>query len=125
MLKLNFLNVEDLIFRDEKTWPLFPPRARTHFDTWKLAKLVPVLRAASRASVLDVLNTIDDDTVARLENYFGSRIEVEKLHYNVVKHLKVPLGEGGNVCEMLCGSEGFRNLTTWRDADSLYVSFWR
>lgn len=76
-------------------------------------------------SILDFLNNITDEDVEKLETYFGERIVIERLNYSTVLNLKISLKDNPKVCDELCDVEGFNYLTTWRDEDYLYISFWR
>jgi hypothetical protein len=94
------------------------------FEQWRLAKRMPFLREIGRQAVLDLLNSLTQEEIAALEIYFEDKIVVEKLNYSVAINLKVPLSDS-LVCQELCRLEGFRNLSTWRDDEHLYVSLWR
>lgn len=124
MLYLNFSNVEELVFYDTEAQRLLPQHMFSIFEQWRMAKRIPFLREMGKHAILDFLNTLGDDDVAVLEEYFGEKIVVEKLNYSVAMNLKVPLSEA-RVCEALCGVEGFNYFTTWRDDEYLYISLWR
>lgn len=124
MINLNFSTVEELIFYDTSVQSRLPAHMFSLFEQWRLAKRVPYLREIGKQALLDFLNTITDKDVATLEEYFGDKIVVEKLNYNIVLNIKVPLSEA-DVCNSLCDVEGFNYLSTWRDDEHLYVVLWR
>ena len=124
MLYLNFQNVEELIFHDRTVQGMLPTHMFSLFEQWRLAKQLPMLRSMGKQSLLDFLNGLTDDDVDILEDYFDEKIVVEKLNYSVVKSLKIPLKES-NICHDLCEILGFGYFSTWRDAEHLYVTFWR
>lgn len=123
MLYLNFSNVEELVFFDTTVQQLMPDHFSI-FEQWRLGKRISYLRDVGKQAVLDLLNALDDEDVAVLEEYFGEKIEVEKLNYSVATNYRVPLSEP-EICEALCGIEGFNYFSTWRDGEHLYVSAWR
>lgn len=90
MKVINFSNVEQLIFEDEKTHRLFPAYFSSYFETWKLGKRLPMLRQMGKEALLDFLNHVRDEHLEALEEYFGERIAVEKLNYSTVRNVKIP-----------------------------------
>jgi hypothetical protein len=124
MLFLNFSNVEELIFYDTVAQSKLPVHMFSIFEQWRLAKRIPFLREMGKQAILDFLNTLTEKDVSVLEEYFGKKIVVEKLNYNVAFDCKVPLSES-KVCEELCKIEALYNFSMWRDNEYLYISFWR
>lgn len=124
MLYLNFSNAEELVFFDADVQRFLPDHMFSIFEQWRLAKRIPYLREMGKQAILDFLNTVTDDDVIVLEEYFGQKIIVEKLNYSVASNYKVPLSESG-ACEVLCRIEGFNYFSTWRDDEYLYISAWR
>lgn len=124
MLYLNFSNVEELIFYDTTVQNMLPKEMFSIFEQWRLAKRVPYLRDIGKQAMLDFLNTLEDKYIPILEEYFDDKISIERLNYSIVLNLKIPLSEK-DICEELCGVEGFNYLSTWRDDEHLYISFWR
>jgi hypothetical protein len=122
MISLNFSNVEELIFNDRVAQNALPTHYFSLFEQWRLAQQLPSLRQLGKHAVLDFLNQLNEDDIHTLEVYFDRKIMVEKLNYSVVKNLQAPLSE---VCKTLCEVDGFAYFSTWRDNDSLYISFWR
>lgn len=124
MLYLNFLNAEELIFYDTEVQNLLPSHMFSIFEQWRLSKRVSFLKGLGKQAILDFLNTLSEQDVNVLEEYFGKKIFVEKLNYNVSRNIKVPLSETG-ACEELCKVSDFNYFSTWRDSEHLYISFWR
>jgi hypothetical protein len=87
-------------------------------------KRISYLREIGKQALLDFLNMLDDSDIEILEQYFGEKIEVEKLNYSIATNHKIPLSES-KACEVLCGIEGFNYFSTWRDDEHLYISCWR
>jgi hypothetical protein len=125
MKHLNFSNVEELIFYDRDVQNKLPPHMFSVFEQWRLARRVPFLRDLGKQALLDFLSGLnEEEDVLILEEYFGEKIIVERLNYNVVENIQVPLNES-TICKELCEIEGFNHYNVWRDADFLYISFWR
>jgi hypothetical protein len=124
MKYINFSNIEELIFHDRRLQSLLPPQMRSHFEIWRMSKLVPMLRPTGKQSLLDCLNELTEKDIKVLEEYFNDKIVVEKLNYSIVLDTKVPL-QDFSICEELCEVEGYSNFTTWRDDDFLYITHWR
>jgi hypothetical protein len=124
MKNLNFSNVEELIFRDEEVQRKLPNHFAGLFEQWKLGTRLPVLRQLGKSAMLDFLMQLEEEHIAILEEYFGESIRVETLNYNTVENIVVPLSEE-EICDRLGKVLRFRNLSMWRDEESLYLSFWR
>lgn len=124
MKRLNFSNVEELIFRNEDVQRLLPSHFSGMFEQWKLGVRFPMLKQLGKTALLDFLSQLEDEHIEVLEEYFCERITVERLNYNIVENLVIPLSET-ETCERLNKILGFNNLSMWRDGESLYLSFWR
>lgn len=124
MLKLNFSNVEELIFYDTEAQKMLDPELFSTFEQWRLSKRVPYLDSIGKQAMLDFLNNISDNDVLSLENYFGKKIIIEKFNYKIVKNIKVPI-EKIDICNELCKIESLPYYSTFRDQENLYITFWR
>lgn len=124
MLKLNFSNIEELIFYDTEVQKLLNPELFSVFEQWRLSKRVPYLDPIGKQALLDFLNNISDDDIMVLENYFQKKIIIEKFNYKIIKNIKISL-EKNDICNELCKIEGLPYYSTFRDQDNLYITFWR
>lgn len=124
MKYLNFSNVEELIFYDREAQKALPAHMFSLFEQWRLGQRLPMLKDIAKQAALDFLNSLEDEDVTALEEYFGEKIIVERLNYNIAQSLRIPLNES-TICNLLCDIEGFVYFSTWRDADFLYITFWR
>jgi hypothetical protein len=124
MLHLNFSNVEELIFFDEKVQKLLPDDMFSIFEQWRMAKRIPFLKGIGKQAMLDFLNLVNDQNIDILEQYFGEQIYVERIDYSIVKNFKIPISEK-IVCEELCKIMDLIYYSTWRDEEYIYISFWR
>ncbi len=124
MKYLNFSNVEELVFYNKELQQQLPMHMFSMFEQWRLSQRVPFLREMGKQAMFDFLNGLDEDHLAILEEYFGDKIIVEKLNYNIAQNFRIPLNET-TLCRELCEVEGFNYYSMWRDEDFLYISFWR
>jgi hypothetical protein len=123
MIKLDFSNVEELIFLNEKVRQVLPPFFANYFESWNLSKRVPSLKQMGRKAMYDLLNSLNEDHVLSLEEFFGERILIEKLNYNAVKNIKLGLEE--DVCRVLCDVVEDNYYSIYRDDKFIYITFWR
>ena len=125
MIKLNFSNVEELVFYDKKAQGMLPPSYFSIFEQWRIAKRMPMLKSIGKQAVLDLLNTLTESDIVSLETYFQESVFLEKLNYSITRNLKVPLAETKDICNSLCDITDVNYFSTWRDDEYLYISFWR
>jgi hypothetical protein len=121
---VNFSNVEELVFYDKNLQNILPDHMFGFFEQWRLSKRLPFLRNVGKQALLDFINSLNEEDINILELYFGEKIIVQKLNYNIVENLKIPLNNA-QICEALCEIQSFNYFSTWRDEQFLYISFWR
>jgi hypothetical protein len=124
MINLNFSNVEELIFYDIEAQKILGNDMYSIFEQWKMSKRIPYLKSIGQQAILDFLNTITESQVEILENYFGKKIFIEKLNYELVKNLKISI-EKKDICDELCKIEGYSYYTSFRDDNHIYLTFWK
>ena len=71
---------------------------------------------------MDLLNLVENEHIIILENYFNTKITLDKLDYHLVKNFNFNINEAE---KKLNGIKGFYNLSSYRKGDRLYLSFWR
>ena len=120
MVTINIANVEELIFYDKNIPPLIPEFNQI-FKFWKFGTVYGI-RSLSRQALFDFLNSINGKHIEILKNYFKVDISVDNIDHHIVKDFKVPIAEAD--CAIL-GLKGYRNFTTYRDDNYLYICFWR
>lgn len=119
-MEINLKNIEELIFFDQKIHGLFP-EFRHLFDQWQLGQRIPGMKTLGQRSVLELLNSIDQSKIAKLEEYFGDSVLLQKIDSNLVSHYEWNIDEKDNLCEY----SGYRDFCLSRDADKIKISFWR
>lgn len=122
MISLNCSTAEELLFYDTGAQSRLPAHFFNHFEQWRLSKRIPFLRDLGKQAVLDLLNELGEDEVAILEDYFGDKITVEKLNYQVAVHVEAPID---SACGELCETAGFDRVSAFRNGDKLHLTFWR
>src|SRR4051812_30663968 len=101
MIKLDFSNVERLVFSNQAARYVLPPYFANYFECWNLAQRIPALKQLGRQAMYDLLNGLNDDHILSLEKFFGERIFLEKLNYNAVTNMRICLEED-DACKYLC-----------------------
>lgn len=123
MLKIDSSNIEKLIFENNSIHSIFPAYCSNYFEQCKLGVKFPFLRNLAKRTTLDFLNELDNFTDL-LESFFKDQVVIEKLHYESVLNVKLPLDKM-EICNKLCEINYFNYFTTWRDEQHLYISFWK
>jgi hypothetical protein len=119
-MEINLQNIEELIFFDKKVHSFFP-EFRHLFDQWQLGLRVPGMRTLGQRSVLELLNSLNEKNISKLEEYFSDKILVNKIDHRIVAHYNFNIGEDNRLCEFA----GFRDFTISKKKDAICVSFWR
>ncbi len=124
MLYLNLSTAETLIFENKEIQNFLPIHMFSYFEQWRMGKRIPMLRQMAKRALVDFLDQLNDEHISILEEHFSERIFLERLNYRTVENYKIPLSEK-QICEELCNIMTLPYFSTWRDAEYLYVSFWR
>ncbi len=121
MIKIDFSNVQQLIFSDTEIQKKLP-EFNDLFQQWKLGLFAPSLRPMAQKAQLDLLNQLGDEHIRTLETHFGTTVTVEKLDYTLIKSYTVSLLDAQEQIECL-GIEG--EMFLHRDANHVYIGVWR
>lgn len=121
-MRLNFSNVENIVFWDKELHKLLPDKFSI-FEQWKLGTMAPGMKEIKKSALLDFLNSLTEVEIEVLEFYFGEKVYVERLNYSIVENFKIPLDS--SICDTFCKIVKFNYFSTWRDDQYLYISFWR
>ena len=124
MINLNFSNVEELIFYDTEAQKILGNDMYSIFEQWKMSKRIPYLKSIGQQAILDFLNTITESQIEILENYFGKKIFIEQLNYELVQNLKISIDKK-DICDELCKIEGYSYYTSFIDEEHIYLTFWK
>ncbi|MCK9458568.1 MAG: hypothetical protein M0R80_02930 [Proteobacteria bacterium] len=118
MLIINFNNVENLVFYNEKVQALLPEFIHL-FNSWKFAVKNPSFRSLGKRSIADFLNHLTEDNIEVLTKYFGDKIQIDRIDYHIVKNSEYSV----DTTEVL--QDAFSNIVLFRKNNHLYVSSWR
>ncbi len=123
MMKINFLNVEKLVFLDSKLRNLLTPNYKTIFSSWSISQQSPKFRPLGQKMLIDFINSVDELGVKIISEYFNEEVKVERIDPNVVTTWEISIYEA----EDLLNSKSFLSeaLTVYREDDKLYISTWR
>lgn len=121
IVEINLQNIEQLIFYD-KNVQFILPEFRHFFDQWSLGQRIPALNTLAKRSVLDLLNSLNEDQIAKLEEYFKDTILVDKIDNRLVAHYKTSTNDENNE---FCKFSGYRDFCLTRKGDQVSVTFWR
>ena len=119
-MEINLQNIEELIFFDKKIHVLFP-EFRHFFDQWQLGQRIPGMKTLGQRSVLELLNSIDEIRIRKLEEYFLDTIIVDKINYHLTACHDWQIDEENDLCKL----SGYRDFCVHRDKDRVHVTFWR
>jgi hypothetical protein len=119
MLNINLQNVENLIFNDKKVHHILPDLQHLFYQ-WKLAQLSPVLKPIAKKAAIDLINMLSTEHIKVLEQYFNSSITLDRVDYKTIHNciLDVNKVELGRV-------KDHPNFSLYRDANQLYICFWK
>jgi hypothetical protein len=119
-MEINLQNIEELLFFDKKAQALLP-EFRHFFDQWQLGQRFPGMKTLGQRSVLELLNSLNEKHIRKLEEYFADTILVDKVDNRLVAHHEWSVGEADGLCEFA----GYRDFCLTREKGRIYVSFWR
>jgi hypothetical protein len=122
MIKINLQNIEELIFKNEKTRQLFPD-LRHIFDKWLLSYRTPAFFNMKKIALIELLNALDSIKLEKLAEYFNDVVFIENLDTNIVKNLVFPINH--NIEQELTKYKHYANIALNRNADSIKITLWR
>ncbi len=121
MLTINLNNVETMVFYDQKLQKLLP-EFKNIFGQWRLSKIDPSLKPTGQRAMMDFLNSVNEEHIEILSNYFDSDVSINKLDYHIVKNIDFPVSEAES---NLINEKFFNNTVLYRKGNQLYISLWR
>ena len=119
-MEINLKNIEQLIFYDKKVQALMP-EFRHLFDQWQLGQQISGMKSLGQRSVLDLINSLNVDCIAKLEEYFSEKILINKIDYNLVSHYNLSIDEPNELCKFT----GYKDFCLTRNKNQVSVTFWR
>lgn len=121
MEKLNLMNAEELVFRDESLRRKLP-EFEDLFGQWKLSILSPALRQLGKRAILDFLGRLDDSHLEIIRDHVGFSFETDAIDYRKVKNFKFSNLE---IPDCIDGISQNDNLLVYLDDSGLSITSWR
>lgn len=120
MIKINLVNIEQVIFSDSNALKLLDDLTLI-INKWKFSK-VHNMDDVNKKTQIEFLNHLNEDHVLKLKNYFKDDVVIEKLDNNLSYNDIVYIDDSDGYFNNL---ETEYNLTLYRDRDKLYLTYWR
>lgn len=118
-MNINFNNIEELFFLNEKVKNLFP-ELKHIVDSWNMGYMHSELSFLRKKAVLDLLNSLTKDNIKVLNEIFKEEITIDKLDYNITKNYEFPVGIRGFTL-----NSNMPYLCITRNKDKLKITQWR
>jgi hypothetical protein len=118
---INLKNIEELIFYDKKVQLLLPD-LRHLFDQWSLGQRFSGMKTLAQRSVLDLLNSLNNEHILKLQEHFGDIIILDKIDNRLVANYSTNVDQFENE---LCKFTGYRDFCLTRKNNQLEITFWR
>lgn len=114
MITIDLNNIEELIFYNSSLQSKLP-EFQNLFNIWKFS-ITNNLKPLGKKVILDFINSLKDEHIKIIGEYFNDEISIGILDYHIVKNIKI--------CEEGCVA-GFVNAVVYRDKDEINLTFWR
>lgn len=117
---INLKNIEEILFYDKKIWSILP-EFRHYFDQWALAKRVPGMSSLGKKSVMDLLFSLKENHLEKLQIHFNEFIFLDKIDSRLVSNCIFEEDNYQDICEY----SGYKDFCLTKSKDKVSVSFWR
>lgn len=121
MITINLRNIESIIFHDKELWKQFP-EFRFYFDQWSLAQKEPYLKSMGKQAVIDLLNTLNENHLQILRDYFQVDIALDKISNRIVQNLQFSIDD---LQDGLNEMQELNHICLYRNDNQMYISLWR
>jgi hypothetical protein len=119
-MRINFQNVEDLIFHDKNVWKSIPDLIHLR-DQWRMSKMSPILRALGRKSLLDFLRSAKRMHEDAMSIYFNATVPIDIIELHLVKNIEFGLEDEAE----LEFNDIYSGFSVFRKQDKISITFWR
>ena len=120
-MEINLQNIEEIIFYNSKVWQHIPESIQ-FYNEWSLSKRVPGLRDLGKRSILNFLNNMNNDTIQKLENFFGKSIIINKTNDKIIENISITVDD---IEDNICQFDNFKDFCITRNSDVASITFWR
>jgi hypothetical protein len=119
-MEINLKNIEELIFFDKKIQDLLP-EFRHYFDQWQLGQRIPGMKTLGQRSVFELLNSLNETQIKKLEEYFSEEILVDKINHRLTDCYSWQTDEPNELCKFT----GYKDFCIHKSKDKIQATFWR
>ena len=120
-MKINFQNIEEIIFYNPKVWQHIPELSQCH-NNWLLSMRVPELRDLGKRAIIDFLNNITEESVEKLTSFFGEPIFIDKMNDKLTENISFNIDE---LEEKICKFDNFNDFCLTRRGNTVFITTWR
>lgn len=124
MIRINFQNIEEYIFQNNKIWGDLPDLKHIR-DEWKLSKISPVLRNLTKKTIFDLLNKLNKEHEKIISKHLGTSVVVDKIDYCLVKSYDFDINDIEDVLNSMDNEFYSYYFSSCRRKDKISVTFWR
>jgi hypothetical protein len=121
-ITITFQNVEKLVFFNHELKKKLSS-FRELFQTWALSQQSPELRPLGQRATIDFCNSVTDEHIGTMQEFFNDAVEVKKINNRIAEHRVYDIAEA----EEKLNAEPILKETffLYREGDQLYISTWR
>ena len=120
-MEINLQNIEEIIFYNSKVWQHIPEFNQYYHD-WLLSIRVPGMRDLGKRAILKFLNSIENNTIEKLESFFGETVIVTRTNDQILKNLNFKYC---NIENNLCNIDNYKDFCVTRNSENVSITFWR
>lgn len=122
MIKINFNNIENLIF-DNIDLKNSLIKYKEFFDYYSFYKRIGDINKLKKLKI-DLMDLIDDDDLSIIKKVLKDEgTVVQKIPYNITKNLSINLYQEDSL--NLDGDLDYRDFCLFRNEEKIFITFWR
>jgi hypothetical protein len=119
-MEINIQNIEEQIFYDKKIRNILPD-FKNLFDQWTISQTIPGMKFLALKSALELLNSLNENHIQILEEYFSDKILIDRLDHRTIANLSCTVDEINDLCKF----SAFKEFCVYRNKDKVSLTFWR
>jgi len=121
VIKLDFNNIEDLVFLDSSLRQKLP-EFKGYFDQWKLATMTGA-RSLKNKSLLYILNHLNNEQIKVIEHHLDDKITIDKsIDHRNIRLLSCNIDDAESELNKM-DPKGYPSM--YRKGGQLYICFWK
>ena len=79
------------------------------------------MRFLAKKSILDVLTSLNEFHLKKLEEHFNEPVIIDKINYNLIENVNLTIDETKD----LCSFTGYKEFCIYRNKNDISLTFWR